>query len=50
MLKGLICNTPLEILMLNDMGLTNKSLKVFETTLCINTTIKEFLERNNNKE
>ena len=47
MLKGLICNTSLEILMLNDMGLTNKSLRVFETTLCINTSLKElFLERN----
>ena len=29
------------------MNLTNKSLRVFETTLCINTTLKElFLERN----
>ncbi len=47
MLKGLICNTSLEVLMINDMGLTNKSLRVFETTLCINTTLKElFLERN----
>ena len=47
MLKGLICNTSLEILFLNDMNLTNKCLRVFETTLCINTTLKElFLERN----
>ena len=47
MLKGLICNTSLEVLMINDMGLTNKSLRVFETTLCINTTLRElFLERN----
>jgi hypothetical protein len=29
------------------MNLTNKCLRVFETTLCINTTLKElFLERN----
>ena len=47
MLKGLICNTSLEILFLNDMNLTNKCLRVFETTLCINTTLRElFLERN----
>ena len=47
MLKGLICNTSLETLMINDMGLTNKSLRVFETTLCINSTLRKlFLERN----
>ena len=47
MLKGLICNTALETLMINDMGLTNKSLRVFETTLCINSTLRKlFLERN----
>jgi hypothetical protein len=47
MLKGLICNTSLETLIINDMGLTNKSLRVFETTLCINSTLKTlFLERN----
>ena len=47
MLKGLICNTSSEILFLNDMNLTNKCLRVFETTLCINATLKElFLERN----
>lgn len=47
MLKGLICNTSLETLMINNMGLTNKSLRVFETTLCINSTLKQlFLERN----
>ena len=47
MLKGLICNTSLETLMINDMGLTNKSLRIFETTLCINSTLKKlFLERN----
>jgi hypothetical protein len=47
MLKGLICNTSLETLIINDMGLSNKSLRVFETTLCINSTLKTlFLERN----
>ena len=47
MLKGLICNTSLETLMINNMGLTNKSLRIFETTLCINSTLKKlFLERN----
>ena len=47
MLKGLICNTSLETLIINDMGLTNKSLRNFETTLGINTTLKTlFLERN----
>ena len=47
MLKGLICNSSLETLIINDMGLTNKSLRVFETTLCINSTLKTlFLERN----
>ena len=47
MLKGLICNTSLETLMINNLGLTNKSLRIFETTLCINSTLKTlFLERN----
>ena len=47
MMKGLICNSTLEILFLNDMNLTNKSFRIFETTLCINTTLKQlFLERN----
>ena len=47
MLKGLICNTALETLMINNLGLTNKSLRIFETTLCINSTLKKlFLERN----
>ena len=47
MLKGLICNTSLETLMMNNMGMTNKSLRIFETTLCINSTLKTlFLERN----
>ena len=47
MLKGLICNNSLETLIINDMGLTNKSLRNFETTLGINTTLKTlFLERN----
>ena len=47
MLKGLICNNCLETLMINDMGLTNKSLRIFETTLCTNNTLRTlFLERN----
>ena len=47
MLKGLICNNCLETLVINDMGLTNKSLRIFETTLCTNNTLKTlFLERN----
>ena len=47
MLKGLICNSSLETLMMNNMDLTNKSLRIFETTLGINTTLKKlFLERN----
>ena len=47
MLKGLICNNCLETLIINDMGLTNKSLRIFETTLCTNNTLKTlFLERN----
>ena len=47
MLKGLICNSSLETLMMNNMNLTNKSLRIFETTLGINTTLKKlFLERN----
>ena len=47
MLKGLICNSSLETLMMNNMELTNKSLRIFETTLGINTTLKKlFLERN----
>ena len=47
MLKGLIVNTTLESLFLNDLGLTNKSFRAFATTLVINTTLKKlFLERN----
>ena len=47
MLKGLICNTCLNTLIINDMGLTNKSLRIFETTLVTNSTLKVlFLERN----
>ena len=47
MLKGLICNTTLETFMINDMGLTNRSLRNFDTTLGINTGLKTlFLERN----
>ena len=47
MLKGLIVNSTLEVLILNDLGLTNKSFRTFATTLVINTTLKAlFLERN----
>ena len=47
MLKGLIVNSTLEVLILNDLGLTNKSFRSFATTLVINTTLKAlFLERN----
>ncbi len=47
MLKGLIVNTTLESLFLNDLGLTNKSFRAFATTLVIHTTLKKlFLERN----
>ena len=46
-LKGLIVNNTLEFLILNDLGLTNKSFRAFATTLVINTTLKQlFLERN----
>ena len=47
MLKGLIVNSTLESLFLNDMGLTNKSLRIFGTHLSINTHLRQlFLERN----
>ena len=47
MLKGLIVNTTLETLFLNELGLTNKSFRSFGTTLVINSTLKKlFLERN----
>ena len=47
MLKGLIVNSTLETLILNDLGLTNKSFRTFAITLVINTTLKTlFLERN----
>jgi hypothetical protein len=47
MLKGLIVNTTLETLFLNDLGLTNRSFRSFATTLVINSTLKKlFLERN----
>jgi len=47
MLKGLICNTTLDTLIINEMGLTNKSLRHFDTTFGINTNLKTlFLERN----
>ena len=46
-LKGLIVNTTLESLFLNDLGLTNRSFRTFATTLVINTTLRKlFLERN----
>ena len=46
-LKGLIVNSTLEFLILNDLGLTNKSFRSFATTLVINTTLKQlFVERN----
>ena len=47
MLKGLIINSTLDILFLNELGLTNKSFRTFDTTLSINTNIKKiFLEKN----
>ena len=47
LLKGLIINSTLNILFLNELGLTNKSFRSFDTTLSINTTLKKiFLERN----
>ena len=47
MLKGLIINTSLDILFLNDLGLTNRSFRTFDTTLSINTNLKKlFLEKN----
>ena len=46
-LKGLIVNSTLESLFLNDLGLTNRSFRSFATTLVINTTLRQlFLERN----
>jgi Ran GTPase-activating protein (RanGAP) involved in mRNA processing and transport len=52
LLKGLISNSCLEVLILNENNLTSKSLRILETTLHINQTLKElFLEKNklNNK-
>ena len=47
MLKGLIINSSLDILFLNELGLTNKSFRIFATTLSINTNLKKiFLEKN----
>ena len=47
MLKGLIINSSLDILFLNELGLTNKSFRIFATTLSINTNLKKiFLEQN----
>ena len=43
MLKGLICNSSLETLMMNDMNLTNKSLRIFETTLVSDDIVYKFL-------
>ena len=47
MLKGLVMNTTLDTLFLNELGLTNKSFRTFDTTLGINTNLKKiFLEKN----
>ena len=47
MLKGLIINSTLETLFLNELGLTNKSFRIFDTTLSINTNLRKiFLEKN----
>ena len=47
LLKGLIINSSLDILFLNELGLTNKSFRTFDTTLSINTNLKKlFLEKN----
>jgi Ran GTPase-activating protein (RanGAP) involved in mRNA processing and transport len=47
LLKGLISNSSLESLYLNENNLTNNCLRTFETTLSINTSLKElFLEKN----
>ena len=47
MLKGLIINSTLETLFLNELGLTNRSFRIFDTTLSINTNLKKlFLEKN----
>ena len=47
LLKGLIINATLDILILNELNLTNKSFRAFDTTLSINTNLKKiFLEKN----
>ena len=47
MLKGLIINSTLETLFLNELGLTNRSFRIFDTTLSINTKLRKiFLEKN----
>lgn len=47
LLKGLISNTSLEILYVNENNLTNRALRNFETTLSINSSLKEiFVEKN----
>ena len=46
-IKWLIINSSLDILFLNDLGLTNRSFRTFDTTLSINTNLKKlFLEKN----
>ena len=47
LLKGLIINSTLDILFLNDLNLTNKSFRTFDTTLSNNNNLKKiFLEKN----
>ena len=47
MLKGLIINSTLDILFLNNLELTNKSFRTFDTTLSSNNNLKKiFLEKN----
>ena len=47
LMKGIIVNSNLEILFLNDLNLTNKSFRNIATTLSKNVTLKQlFLERN----
>ncbi len=45
--KGLISNTNLKILLLNNMKLSVKSLDILETTLYINTYLREIYLENN---
>ena len=47
LLKGLIINSTLDILFLNELNLTNKSFRTFDTTLSNNNNLKKiFLEKN----